>query len=199
MGLDSFNVYHSYLKALEPLNDAECGRLLRACIQYSMTGEVPELRGNERFLFPSWQSQIDRDREKYEAKCRRNSENVSKRWNTTVYEKYERIPDDTKHTKDKDKDKDKDNIKEKTPSESKRKVFVPPTVDEVRAYCTDRKNGIDPQSFVDFYSSKGWVVGKSPMKDWKAAVRTWEHSRKAEGGSSVGTERLVTLADLQGR
>lgn len=199
MGLDSFNVYHSYLKALEPLNDAECGRLLRACIQYSMTGEVPELRGNERFLFPSWQSQIDRDREKYEAKCRRNSENVSKRWNTTVYEKYERIPDDTKHTKDKDKDKDKDNIKEKTPSESKRKVFVPPTVDEVRAYCTDRKNGIDPQSFVDFYSSKGWVVGKSPMKDWKAAVRTWEHSRKAEGGPSVGTERLVTLADLQGR
>ena len=199
MGLDSFNVYHSYLKALEPLNDAECGRLLRACIQYSMTGEVPELRGNERFLFPSWQSQIDRDREKYEAKCRRNSENVSKRWNTTVYEKYERIPDDTKHTKDKDKDKDKDNIKEKTPSESKRKVFVPPTVEEVRAYCTGRKNGIDPQSFVDFYSSKGWVVGKSPMKDWKAAVRTWEHSRKAEGGSSVGAERLVTLADLQGR
>ena len=199
MGLDSFNVYHSYLKALEPLNDAECGRLLRACLQYSITGEVPELRGNERFLFPSWQSQIDRDREKYEAKCRRNSENVSKRWNTTVYEKYERIPDDTKHTKDKDKDKDKDNIKEKTPSESKRKVFVPPTVEEVRAYCTGRKNGIDPQSFVDFYSSKGWVVGKSPMKDWKAAVRTWEHSRKAEGGSSVGTERLVTLADLQGR
>lgn len=162
MGLDSFNVYHSYLKALEPLNDAECGRLLRACIQYSMTGEVPELRGNERFLFPSWQSQIDRDREKYEAKCRRNSENVSKRWNTTVYEKYERIPDDTKHTKDKDKDKDKDNIKEKTPSESKRKVFVPPTVDEVRAYCTDRKNGIDPQSFVDFYSSKGGSSGKAP-------------------------------------
>lgn len=197
MGLDSFNVYHSYLKALEPLNDAECGRLLRACIQYSMTGEVPELRGNERFLFPSWQSQIDRDREKYEAKCRRNSENVSKRWNTTVYEKYERIPDDTKHTKDKDKDKDKDNIKEKTPSESKRKVFVPPTVDEVRAYCTDRKNGIDPQSFVDFYSSKGWVVGKSPMKDWQAAVRTWERSRKAEGGASVGTERLVTLADIR--
>lgn len=64
MALDSFNVYHSYLKALEPLSDAECGRLLKACIQYSMTGEVPELRGNERFLFPMFKTQIDRDKPK---------------------------------------------------------------------------------------------------------------------------------------
>ena len=63
MALDSFNVYHSYLKALEPLNDAECGRLLKACLQYSMTGVAPELRGNERFHFPSWQSQIYRDKD----------------------------------------------------------------------------------------------------------------------------------------
>lgn len=74
-----------------------------------------------------------------------------------------------------------------------------PTVEEVTAYCSERGNSVDPQAFVDFYESKGWLVGKSPMKDWKAAVRTWEHSRKAEGGSSVGTERLVTLADLQRR
>ena len=105
MPLDSFNVYHSYLKAIEPLNDAECGRLLRACLQYSMTGEAPELRGNERFIFPSWQSQIDRDREKYEARCRKNKENISVRWNTDV---YGGIRTNTKRTKDKDKDKDKD-------------------------------------------------------------------------------------------
>ena len=103
MPLDSFNVYHSYLKAIEPLNDAECGRLLKACLIYSMTGEVPELRGNERFIFPSWQSQIDRDREKYEARCRQNSKNISIRWNTN---EYDRIRTNTKHTKDKDKDKD---------------------------------------------------------------------------------------------
>ena len=103
MPLDSFNVYHSYLKAIEPLNDAECGRLLKACLIYSMTGEVPELRGNERFIFPSWQSQIDRDREKYEARCRQNSKNISIRWNTN---EYGRIRTNTKHTKDKDKDKD---------------------------------------------------------------------------------------------
>lgn len=57
---------------------------------------------------------------------------------------------------------------------SKRKCFAPPTVDEVRAYCQERGNNIDPQRFVDFYESKGWFVGKNKMKDWKAAVRNWE-------------------------
>jgi len=47
-------------------------------------------------------------------------------------------------------------------------------VDEVAAYCLERGNGVDAGRFVDFYASKGWLVGKSPMKDWKAAVRTWE-------------------------
>lgn len=110
MGLESFNAYHSYLKTIEPLNDAERGRLFTACLEYSMTGEAPELKGNERFVFPSMAAQIDRDKEKYTARCRKNSENVSKRWNTVVYDGKSRIPNDTKHTKDKDKDKDKDYI-----------------------------------------------------------------------------------------
>ena len=55
-----------------------------------------------------------------------------------------------------------------------RKVFVKPTVDEVRAYCQERKNDVDAESFIDFYQSKGWKVGNAPMKDWKACVRTWE-------------------------
>lgn len=60
--------------------------------------------------------------------------------------------------------------------------FIPPTVDEVRAYCKERNNGIDPQAFCDFYEAKGWIVGKTKMKNWKAAVRTWEQ-RDAESGS----------------
>ncbi len=58
------------------------------------------------------------------------------------------------------------------------KRFVPPTPEEVNAYCRERNNGIDGSEFCDFYTSKGWKVGKNPMKDWKAAVRTWERSRK---------------------
>ena len=56
--------------------------------------------------------------------------------------------------------------------------FVKPTVEEVRAYCEERHNNVDAETFVDFYESKGWLVGKNKMKDWKAAVRTWEKSRK---------------------
>ena len=59
-----------------------------------------------------------------------------------------------------------------------RKKFAIPTPEEVQAYCDERKNGISGQQFCDFYSAKGWKIGKEPMKDWKAAVRTWEMRRK---------------------
>lgn len=55
-----------------------------------------------------------------------------------------------------------------------------PSLEEVQDYCLSRRNGIDAGAFVDFYESKGWLIGKSPMKDWKCAVRTWERSRKAK-------------------
>jgi hypothetical protein len=59
----------------------------------------------------------------------------------------------------------------------KRAGFVRPTVEEVASYCKERSCGVDPEAFVNFYESKGWVVGKTPMKDWKASVRTWERNR----------------------
>ena len=64
-----------------------------------------------------------------------------------------------------------------------RKRFTIPTPEEVQAYCDERKNGILGQQFCDFYSSKGWKVGSQPMKDWKAAVRTWEMRRKDQSPS----------------
>ena len=82
-------------------------------------------------------------------------------------------------------EKKEGNIKEDT-NVSKKK-FVPPSVDEVRAYCAERNNGIDPQSFVDFYESKGWMVGKNHMRDWKAAVRTWERNRTKPPNSKKGS------------
>lgn len=63
------------------------------------------------------------------------------------------------------------------------KSFVPPSVDEVRVYCSERNNKVDAQAFVDFYSSKGWMIGKNKMKDWKAAVRTWEKSNNQKSKS----------------
>lgn len=58
--------------------------------------------------------------------------------------------------------------------------FTPPTVKEVAVYCQERGNSISPEAFVDYYSSKGWMIGKNKMKDWKAAVRNWERRQKAE-------------------
>lgn len=52
--------------------------------------------------------------------------------------------------------------------------FVPPCFNEVANYCMARNNNIDPIKFIDFYTAKGWMIGNSKMKDWKAAVRTWE-------------------------
>lgn len=52
--------------------------------------------------------------------------------------------------------------------------FTPPTIEEIREYCVSRNNNVNPEQFYDFYESKGWVVGNTRMKDWKAAVRTWE-------------------------
>lgn len=74
-------------------------------------------------------------------------------------------------------EKKEGNIKEDT--KVSKKKFVPPTVEAVREYCEERNNGIDAQSFIDFYESKGWMIGKNKMKDWKAAVRTWERSDRS--------------------
>lgn len=63
----------------------------------------------------------------------------------------------------------------------KKERFKPPTVQEVQDYCNERQNGIQAYTFVNFYQSKGWKVGNQPMKDWKAAVRTWEQKNKQNG------------------
>lgn len=80
------------------------------------------------------------------------------------------------------KDSTGEENKAATPPRAKR--FTPPTLAEVQAYVLERQSPVDPQGFIDFYESKGWLVGKAPMKDWKAACRNaekwerWEHDAK---------------------
>ena len=71
----------------------------------------------------------------------------------------------------------KDSIVEDSIVKNNNKRFTPPTIEEVKAYCQERGNSVDAETFVDFYESKGWCVGKNKMKDWKACVRTWEKNR----------------------
>lgn len=77
--------------------------------------------------------------------------------------------------------------------------FSKPTLAEVESYCRERKNNVDAQRFVDYYESNGWKVGKNPMRDWKAAVRTWERnaSQKAEKPGYRAQKHNGDLSDLQ--
>lgn len=95
----------------------------------------------------------------------------------------------------KEKEIDKENKKENTilissvvNTESARAIFLPPTISEVKEYCEKRKNGISPEQFVNFYQSKGWMIGKNKMKDWKAAVRTWEIQNRKNNGNNQTTD-----------
>jgi hypothetical protein len=74
--------------------------------------------------------------------------------------------------------------------------FTPPTVEEVRSYCEERKNNVDAQRFVDYYTSNGWLVGKNKMKDWRAAVRTWERNNTSASKTSGIAVKQNASSDL---
>lgn len=174
MGLEYFCCYNDYLTKTRNLSDGELGRLFRALMTYSTTGEKTQLNGREEMAFDFISIDIDTAKERYNAKCAKLKAN-GEAANAT---KCQQMPPDAPQEKRKKK-----NNNPLTPLQGEEGVqsssrFVPPTPEEVNAYCQERNNGIDGSEFVDFYTSKGWKVGKNPMKDWKAAVRTWERSRK---------------------
>lgn len=81
-----------------------------------------------------------------------------------------------------EKNRIEENRKENKIIEEKRiEKFKKPSLEEISEYCKIRNNGIDPQSFFNFYEAKGWKIGKEPMRDWQAAVRTWERRQMSEG------------------
>jgi hypothetical protein len=125
LAVEYFCAYHSYLDALEPLTDAERGRLFVACLKYSKSGEVGHLSGNERFVFPVFRGQIDRDNAKYARKCKKQADNANKRWNkddandAMAYDGIPNVPPHRKDandakTKEKEKEKEKENIEHPT-------------------------------------------------------------------------------------
>ena len=112
MAYEYFLAYHSYLKSIEPLSDAERGRLFTAMLEYSMTGAEPELRGAERILFPTMKANIDRDVAKYEAKCQTQSQN-GKKGGRPKKPKNPWVFSESQKSQDKEKDKEEDKDKDK--------------------------------------------------------------------------------------
>jgi hypothetical protein len=176
-------VFTDFAEKMELYGDAERGRLFTAMLKYAETGIEPELKGNERFLWATARADIDRQAASYKNKVG-GAEKARALIGSDIRDNQ--VQSDAIRLKsEQDKDKDKDKDKDISPNGDKGKRaarFVPPTVDEVAAYCQERGNDVDPERFVDFYACKGWCVGKNPMKDWRAAVRTWEKRGNYSGG-----------------
>lgn len=95
----------------------------------------------------------------------------------------------------------KDSIgKDSIGNRAKSTRFVPPTLEQVQEYCRERHNNVDAERFIDFYESKGWMVGKNKMKSWKACVRTWEKSSGCKKDETINhADNVDKLKDLERR
>lgn len=181
---DGFIFYSSFYECIEELDESDQLEVYRAICQYALTGVMPDCKGAARAIMKLITPQIDANnkrRENGKKGAEANNKAATERQHVGNDTATERQDADTVAPKEKVKEKEKVKAKEKE-KETERPVarFVKPTVDEIRAYCEERNNGIDPQTFFDFYEGKGWKVGNTGMKDWKACVRTWEARRRGE-------------------
>lgn len=184
-------LFHEYLDEMADLTDAEFGRLARALLVYSRTGEFPALNGNERLFKRRVIMQEDRAQESYvqvAEKNRANGQLGGRPRKPTETQRNPQKPNETQKTQIEIKTEINTPLpngnkgsKAATPP-TRETRFSPPSLDEVQAYIAERGSAVDAQQFIDFYACKGWMVGKNRMKDWKAAVRTWEKRRKEEAG-----------------
>lgn len=173
------------------MTDAQFGVLMRAVFAYRFEGRIYE--GDDLAIDVSFRTvagQIDR----YAEICETNSNNAKGEEEDGTTESSEiqgnaaespkgqqNAPPIPTPIPDPSPNSSKGNTADKSPS---RHRFTPPTVEEVIAYCTEKGYTVDPQRFVDYYTSVGWRVGKNPMKDWKAAVRTWNGKEQSHNGKT---------------
>lgn len=189
MNRESFIFYGSFFEALSCLEDDVRLKCYDAVISYALSGNEPTLDGVPKAVFALIKPQIDANNERYINGCKggrpsqkTNGFEKTSNSETNGFENEGVLENQTitKHKPNENEnvnDNDNENVKEK----KRATKFVKPTLEEIRAYCQERNNGVDPERFFDFYESKGWKVGNQGMKDWKAAVRTWEQRDKKEG------------------
>lgn len=184
-------VFESYYEAAKDLPPEEFKQFFSAIFEKAFDGTEPVLEGTVKIMYQLVKPTLEKSLELSEARAAagrkggapEGNSNASKQANSS--KNKQKQTNDKQKQADKDKEEDKDKEKDIKEKQEKEKVasaprFVKPTVAQVSEYCRERGNGINPESFVDFYESKGWKVGSQPMKDWKACVRTWEQRHKGE-------------------
>lgn len=118
-------------------------------------------------------------------------------YNDSKYAKEIEISTDVGRTFLNGDDDSKKDVSREIPKKKTKVPFSIPSVEEIAEYCIERNNGIDPEEFYDHYEANGWLVGKVPMKDWKAAVRTWERRRMSPRSSAPQSKAQRGKSNLQ--
>lgn len=185
MKRESFLIYTSFYKPVSKLSDEQLGRLFRALFRYNLEEGV-EVDPDIEMAFEFFKNQMDIDNSKWLKKVEKLRENAKKSRSKQM------LPNATKSNPiglvnvnenvnenviKEEKLKEESQILFPKPEITAAPRFRKPTVQEVSSYCAERKNNVDAEAFWNFYESKGWKVGKNPMKSWKAAIVTWEKSR----------------------
>lgn len=212
-----FTWYRSYYDALKELPAEEFRDIVLAVCAYALDGEETELSGVARAIFTLIRPTLEVGRSKAENRSRTEQTSISAEQTGNRPEQTKNKPEQTQNKRKqtgnkpeqtrKEKEKEKEREKESEndsycspPPPSGPKRFVPPTLAEVQAYVAQCQSPVDPQGFIDFYASKGWMVGKTPMKDWKAACRnaeTWERWSRTEASAPPKKGLAQALTDRQ--
>ena len=169
----------SYYDALQELPQKSRAELALAIVEYGFTGELPNnMSVLSKAVFAAIRPTLDTSNAKAaSANARWEKQNANKSMQSTVVHDAKPMQSTVVHDATISYIREGEGEREGNIDSKKRASrFTQPTLEEVQAYCIERGNSVDPQRFVDYYSSNGWKVGKNPMKDWKAAVRTWERN-----------------------
>lgn len=198
-----FTWYRSYYDALKELPAEEFRDIVLAVCAYALDGEEPELSGVARAIFTLIRPTLEVGRSKAENRSRAEQTALSSEQTGNKRKQTENKPEQTRKEKEKEREREKESENDSycsPPPPSGPKRFVPPTLAEVQSYVAERQSPVDPQGFIDFYESKGWMVGKTPMKDWKAACRnaeTWERWSRTEASAPPKKGLAQALTDRQ--
>ena len=180
----AFLVYYDWETLFDTLNtNEEAGELIKALFAFAKRGEIAEFTGALKMAFVFMSQQIERDAEKWEGIRAARSEAGRKGG-------VQKQANQANATFAKQNEQELANqavtvtvngtvtgtVNDTVNNNKSAKRFSKPTLDEVKAYCSERKNNVNPERFFDYYESNGWKVGKGAMKDWKAAVRNWERT-----------------------
>lgn len=176
------------LKHMSGVHDPESFQVIRSKFKIGENGKLVNKK----------QEEIRSERDEYRQK---QSENAKKRWkknDATALPTH--MPNDMPNDMPNEcSSSSSSSISLTTPTTSKKNIveekskrFVPPTYKLIEEYCLERKNQVEPQRFLDHYTSNGWMVGKNKMKEWKAAVRTWEKNSNNFNNLSSGKREPIT-------